>query len=235
MSRLVTSEGLVLRSRHFSESSKIVTALTRSSGRVDLLARGARKPGSRFGAALEMGTEASFIFYERENKTLWTLSSADIINPNIELRETVEKLGLLARILKVIHHISHPGEVNPGIYNLTVALLNAMSRNPDEGLYELFLWRVTSISGYPPHIAPGCVVCGKKTQTHFSIPQGGLVCESHSSSENSVRLEPGEIKILKDLSEVSPSEVDFKLTPILRELVRSFARYHLHTDQRVIP
>jgi DNA repair protein RecO (recombination protein O) len=237
MSRLVRSEGLVLRTRAFRESSKIATVLTRRTGRVDLLARGARKPGSRFGAALEIGTEDSFIYYERETKTLWTLSSADIIRSHQGLRENPLTLDLLARIVKLLAHLSQPGQTNPGLYNLTLAVLNALetSKVPD-ALYDLFIWRATALSGYPPRIDEVCLVCGKLEAINFSVPQGGFVCSEHSQGEKNVfRLNIQERDILVRLSDASVGEIKGKLSSTLSRLIRQYASYHLHADERLIP
>jgi len=237
MSALVRSEGLVLRTRAFRESSKIATILTRRTGRVDLLARGARKPGSRFGAALEIGTEDSFIYYERETKTLWTLSSADILCSHQGLRENPATLTVLARILKLLYYLSQPGEVNNRLYNLTLAVLNALetSKAPD-ALHNLFIWRATVLSGYPPRIDDGCIVCGKSEAINFSVSQGGFVCSEHSQGEKNVfRLNIQERDILVRLSDVPVGEIKGKLSSTLSRLIRQYARYHLHADERLIP
>lgn len=237
MSKLVRCEGIVLRSRSFRESSKITTVLSRRSGKIELLARGARKPGSRFGAALEPGTEAEFIYYERENRNLWTLSSADILHPNHLLRENPRTLTVLARILKLLSWLSQPGEVNIGVYNLTLVILNQLRQTNKQNIYyEVFLWRATSLAGYPPHLDEhrGCVVCGKPQATNFSVSQGGFLCSEHSTGEV-FRLNTVEVNALIDLTSLPVGEIISELPPILAKLVRYYARYHLHADEKIIP
>ena len=51
--RLVTTDAIVLRSYNLAESDRIVLCLTRSSGLIRAVAKGARRMKSRFGAALE--------------------------------------------------------------------------------------------------------------------------------------------------------------------------------------
>lgn len=235
MSKLVRSEGIVLRSRPFRESSKIATVLTRRSGRVDLLARGARKPGSRFGAALEIGTEGSFIYYERDERTLWTLSSADILCSHHPLRENPRTLLLLARIVKLVAHLSQPGETNPGLYNLTLAVLAAMEEG-GSSLYDLYLWRVAAASGYPPRIDEGCMVCGDKDALDFSVAQGGLLCTRHAEDKKDlVRLSVEERRLLNLLREISPRDCKFSIPYSVSKLIRRYARYHLHSNEELIP
>lgn len=235
MSALVRSEGLVLRTRAFRESSKIATVLTRRTGRVDLLARGARKPGSRFGAGLEIGTEGEFIYYERENKSLWTLSSADILRSHQGLRENPETLTLLARIMKLLAHLSQPGQTNPGLYNLTLAVLNAMEEG-NSSLYDLYLWRAAAASGYPPRIGEGCMVCGDKNASYFSVTQGGFLCSRHSKDHNDlIRLSIEERRLLNLLTDVPPAECKVPIPSLVSKLIRRYAHYHLHADERLIP
>ena len=50
---IVQTEGLVLRNFRMSESSKVVIVYTRNFGKVRLVAKGARRPKSKFGASLE--------------------------------------------------------------------------------------------------------------------------------------------------------------------------------------
>jgi DNA repair protein RecO (recombination protein O) len=239
MSKLVHSEALVLKSRPFSESSKITTLLARRSGRIDVLAHGARKPGSRFGASLEPGTVADFIYYERENKSLWTLSSADIIISHQNLRENGESLLLLVRILRFLNHLSQPGETNIGLYNLTLSVLNAMENGGAAStIFEFYIWRAARVSGYPPRITEGCMVCGRKTASMFSIPAGGFLCREHASPEDGIiNLTAGESGLLVKMSQDSPSEFFSKppqLPRIISRLIRRYASYHLHAPDSLI-
>lgn len=225
----------MLRSRAFRESSKIVTVLSRKHGRVDLLARGARKPRSRFGAALEMGTEADFIYYERKGEDLWTVSAADIVHSHQSLRENTHKLETLGRILKVLYYVSQPGEVNVSLYNFSLSVLNALEQvKTGEVLYDLFLWRCVVLTGYPPHIGEGCIRCGRTDARNFSIGHGGFLCKDHSKGEELIRLDRQEYKTLRDLSQRPLGGVEEKLPSVLSRLIRSYARYHLHADERVI-
>lgn len=239
MSRLVRSEGLVLKSRPFSESSKIATLLVREGGRIDVLAHGARKPGSRFGAALEPGTEANFIYYEREERSLWTLSSADIVVSHQGLRENAKSLLMLGRMLRFLHHLSQPGEANIGLYNLTMTILNAMENgNISSTLFEFYLWRTARVSGYLPRITDGCIVCGKEAGRKFSIPEGGFLCSEHASNtEGLINLTPSETNILVRLSECSASELSedsITLPSLVSRLIRRYVSYHLHVPDHLI-
>lgn len=238
MSKITRTEGLVLSSRPFRESSKIAVIFTRKSGRIDVLAHGARRPGSKFGASLEPGTELSLIYYERENKNLLTLSSADIIVSHQKLRESRDSLKLLYRVLGFLSHISHPGESNSGLYNLTVSLLNAMDKGNSIGyLFEYYLLHTASTVGYHPGIEERCVICGKKTEGKFSIVSGGFLCSEHSKEDSTLYLTKQERIMLYELSEFSVENLSKKynsITPLISKLLRQYAVYHLHADPKLV-
>lgn len=235
MSNLARSEGLVLRTRPFRESSKIASVLTRRNGRADFLARGARKPGSRFGAALEPGTIAELIYYERENANLWTLSSADIVTSHQAVRENPESLVILAKIIKLLLHVSHPGETNTSLYNLTLSALHALEENGfAPWFYDLYLWRAAAAMGYPARLDEGCMVCGLTEGLRFSVAQGGFLCPEHVSGyPDAIRLDAKKKALLGQLSDLSLSQWSGPIPPVVSKLIRYYVRYHLHTDEQV--
>src|SRR6185312_17214065 len=65
-----TSEALVLRTYKLGEADRIVVFLTRDRGKKRGVAKGARRPRSRFTGALEPMTRAAVAYYERELRDL---------------------------------------------------------------------------------------------------------------------------------------------------------------------
>ena len=75
---IVRTDGLVLRTHKMTESSLVVVVYTRAWGKVKLVAKGARRPKSRFGAAFQPITLGSFVYYRKEGRDLQTASEGDI-------------------------------------------------------------------------------------------------------------------------------------------------------------
>src|SRR3954453_19207467 len=65
-----TSDALILRTYKLGESDLIVVFLTRDRGKKRGVARGARRPKSRFSGTLESLTRAGVAYYERELRDL---------------------------------------------------------------------------------------------------------------------------------------------------------------------
>jgi len=67
MAGLYRDRGIVLRSIKLGEADRIVTFLTEGRGKVRAVAKGIRKPKSRFGARLEPTSHVALQLYEGRN------------------------------------------------------------------------------------------------------------------------------------------------------------------------
>ena len=83
---LVTTQATILKTYDYSETSKILRLLTRDHGLVSVIAKGARRPKSRFGGVLEPFTDGVATYYSKGGRDLHTLSA-------FELRKERQSLG----------------------------------------------------------------------------------------------------------------------------------------------
>ena len=60
---IVKTRALVLRTMRMGETSRLVTFYTQEQGKLKVTAKGARKPKSKFGAALDLMTEVQAVCY----------------------------------------------------------------------------------------------------------------------------------------------------------------------------
>ncbi|MBM4178924.1 MAG: DNA repair protein RecO [Ignavibacteria bacterium] len=93
---IISAESIVLHSRRYGDSSRIVTLYTRELGKVSVVAKGARTTKSTIGAALEPLSHCRCTIYHGKNKELHTLSQAETITKRRNV-STLEHLqaGLL--------------------------------------------------------------------------------------------------------------------------------------------
>src|SRR5213596_2851987 len=110
--RLVNTDAIVLRTYNLAESDRIVVCLTRSSGLVRGVAKGARRMKSRFGAALEPFTLVRLAFYEKENRELVSISTAEILKSNFEVNVQPEVAEVLAYMGELINEFAPPHEAD---------------------------------------------------------------------------------------------------------------------------
>jgi hypothetical protein len=91
---LYTADALVLRTYKLGEADRIVVFLTRDRGKKRGVAKGARRPRSRFAGALEPMTEVRMAYFEKERRELVGLNYAETLRSPLALvvgRSSVEQ------------------------------------------------------------------------------------------------------------------------------------------------
>src|SRR5438874_12628893 len=83
---LYRDQGVVLRTIKLGETDRIVTILTQGHGKVRAVAKGVRKPGSRFGARLEPTSHVALQCY-RGRSELDVVTQVETIDANRAVRE----------------------------------------------------------------------------------------------------------------------------------------------------
>ena len=126
MTEIIRTEGVVLRRRDFGESSRIAVVYTRDAGKVQLLARGARMPKNKFGAALEPLSRGEFVFYWRESKELFTLAETAIIRPGRFIREDAKCLPFGLAVIEATDKLNGEGDADAALFELVASSLAAL-------------------------------------------------------------------------------------------------------------
>ena len=152
---------IVLRSYKVGETDKIVVFYTQEYGKLRGMARAARRPRSRFGASLEMGTEVELTFFEKESRELVSVDRCDIV------RSRFSKLGepILATTLGYVSELTDSfaleREPNQRLYRLLRATIGALVERPSPETcaryFEAWLLRLTG--SYPRR--KNCPSCGR--------------------------------------------------------------------------
>src|SRR6185295_5730972 len=101
---LYRDQGVVLRTIKLGETDRIVTILTQGHGKVRAVAKGVRKPGSRFGARLEPTTHIALQCYRgRELDVVTQVETIDAWRP---LRENYAALTHAVSMLEAVDQVA---------------------------------------------------------------------------------------------------------------------------------
>lgn len=153
--RFVTS-GLVLRETVTRDADKILTVLTPDRGRLSVIARGARRKGSRVAAACQLLAYSEMTLYEKGRWTM--LDAADTIELFDGLRQDLTALSLAAYFAELTEAVSDgSGDVLPLLLNALYAL--SALKKPPQLVKPAFQFRLMALAGYEP-MADGCALCG---------------------------------------------------------------------------
>jgi DNA repair protein RecO (recombination protein O) len=179
---LVSVRALVLQSMAYSETSKILRLYTPELGIRSVIAKGAKRPKSRFGGVLEPFTEGNATFFLREGRDLHTLSGFDLLRSRQAVgRSLVGFAG--ASVLAEIVLRSGTEEAHPEVYDVLVEALDriaAATEDPEREFAALSgAWRLIAHLGFEPQMDV-CVVCGRRIDpeepVRFDAVAGGVAC-----------------------------------------------------------
>jgi DNA repair protein RecO (recombination protein O) len=121
-----TTEGIILTSMKYGDTSRIVSAYTRDFGKVSLIAKGARGKSSRFGAALEPLAYGQYVFYHKDSRELQLLSQAELLAQFRGMTDDPARcmLGFLA--IEYVNRAVHPEDPQRRLFELLLATLRRL-------------------------------------------------------------------------------------------------------------
>ncbi len=178
----VKTEAIVLRSIRYGEADRILHLYSRSRGRVGAIAKGARRPKSRFGGRLEPFFRLDMILHEGRSDLL-TVTNVATVEGYPRLRSSGPSLGAGARACDAVLRLLDSAEPNPPAYNLLcryLAMLDDPALPRAAGLETALSFRLklALVAGFSPELA-SCARCGEADHlTGFSGAAGGVVCAS---------------------------------------------------------
>jgi DNA repair protein RecO (recombination protein O) len=173
------TEVIVLRSRHLGETSKILTLFTDRFGKLAAVAKGARRPKSRFGASLDLFAHSNIVLYLKEGRDLHIISESSLLEDFYGLREDPRRLGLASAAVELVDRMVMRSERIPDLFPLLLSGFRALEggKNPAVLLSALML-KIMAVLGFRPQLY-ACCLCGRPIENQlqgFSPGQGGVIC-----------------------------------------------------------
>ena len=160
---LDSDRGLVLRVIPLRETSQIVSILGRQHGKLRLVARGVRAPGSRAGASLQSGNEVEFVFTLRPGRELGNLREASLHRGWLGGLRRLEPLAVGWAALELLERVVPDGAMEEGLLDDAWCYLEALQSAPDRGaavlLFYAFELRLLERLGLRPGLDT-CRACG---------------------------------------------------------------------------
>lgn len=170
--------GVVLRQTETKEADKILTVLTAEKGKLSVIARGARRRGSRLAAASQLLVYSEMTAYQSRDWYMLTEASTLQLFPG--LRTEVERLALASYFAELAETVTQEGEPAEELLPLLLNALYALGelKKPPGLVKAAYELRLLSLSGFAPMLdrcgrcgaaveggalldaAAGCVLCG---------------------------------------------------------------------------
>ncbi len=207
------TEGLVLRRTDYSNTSLIVSLYTRQYGRLDVIAKGARRDKSSFHGVLDLANHVQVVYYRHARAGIHTLSECSLLDDFPGLRTELFRFYAGSNVLELISSLTVADDRHLDLFELALGGLSALSagRNPAASLV-IFQTDLLRLLGYLP-VFFECVSCGKSVladkKVFFSVLKGGSLCLACSGQTTSkFAVGGGLLSKLHDLSDLSPAQAD---------------------------
>jgi DNA repair protein RecO (recombination protein O) len=184
---------LVLRRFPWSESSLVVHVLTREHGRVNLLAKGAYRPKSRFFAVLDLFDELELVWTGAQERELKTLVEGELLVRRAGISRDLGCYEVGVAILELAHLGSRPEKNERELFDLVTKTMDGLESRARKGggksaerLRVEFELGFLKLHGLAPALL-GCASCGGsappvaaegagKARAWFSAGAGGRLC-----------------------------------------------------------
>lgn len=181
---------IVLRTVEFSETSLIVTLLTRDFGQVAAIAKGARRPKSSFEGSLDLLAVCRVVLIRKASDSLDLLTEAKLNRRFRGADKSLPRLHCGYYLAEMLRLLTETHDPQPMLYDLT---LDALSQIDGTGNAALALLGFDAIAlrllGHSPTTRT-CADCGVATPVDRPVPfspaAGGVVCGSCRISQPSV-------------------------------------------------
>lgn len=154
------SEAIILQSYSLGEADRLVSFLSRASGRMRGVAAGARKPKSKFGATLERLSYVRIWYFENPTRELVRIRQCEIIESFLDaFRDYTSSvaLSILSEVSEAVLPDREASDSNFRLLLLTTQTIKR-TRSADLSLAYFALWTV-KLGGWLP-LLDRCGFCG---------------------------------------------------------------------------
>jgi len=203
-----STEAFVLRTRALGEADRIVILFSRDRGKIDAVARGARKPQSSFGGRLEFFTRVEVMLHA--GRSLDTITSARIVSAIWERLVDPERFAAASYVAEVVDALCEPQMAVPELYEALCGFQEALAQASDlDALLAVMNLRILAALGVSPEL-DACARCGAVLgrrplvggRAWLSPQAGGLLCNACVRS-----IREGSADVRSDLISVSSGDL----------------------------
>ncbi len=220
---LHTADALVLRTYKLGEADRIVVFLTRDRGKKRGVAKGARRPRSKFTGSLEPLTEVRCAYFEKEGRELVGLNYAETHRSPLGLQTSgassqvdPEALGYVSYFAELLDEWAQDADADERLYRLGASMLEALAAGaPVEPLARYFEYWLLRLQGVYP-------------EARGSLSDGAMsfLAGSRAVAPHQVGTVPADTRVLRELENVHRAliathlEKTLKSDRVLRDLRR---------------
>ncbi len=229
---MIVDEILVVKELNYKENDKILHALSRAGGKIQLISKGSKKSNSHLINASQLFAYSKCSM--TKSRDMYVITSAELIDNFYNLKNDMDAFYHGNYVLEIVSFVAQENEVDYRIFDMTVSVLSylsTMSKDFDKltAAYEL---KLASMLGYKPDFKH-CLSCGKdiKSESQFSIKDGGLFCSECVNYGNGINVTYNEILTMERILKVKFENIgSIEVNQKALQIIRNFLFYYIGKD-----
>ena len=216
-------EGIIIKDASYSETSKLLTLITKEHGIINLLAKGAKTLKSPLRSTTTKLTHGYFNIIYKESK-LSTLKEVDIIEYYKNIKKDINKISYATYILELVEQVIKQTN-NEEVFDNLIASLKKIEANMNPLVITNILeLKCLDYLGVMP-ILDCCSVCGNENIITISADQGGYLCKNCRKEETIV--DEKTIKLIRmfyyvDINKIEKLEISKKISEEINYFLNSY-------------
>ncbi|MEL7646746.1 MAG: DNA repair protein RecO [Sedimentibacter sp.] len=229
---MITEDILVIKEVSYKENDKILHAISRNMGKIQLISKGAKKPNSHLVNVSQVFAHARCSL--TISRDMYIITSAELIDNFYGLKNSMDAYFNASYILELIGYVAQENEYDRKIFDMTVSVLKFLEDCPQnyEKLVSAYELKLVSMLGYKPDFGQ-CISCGRQIREDalFSIKEGGLLCSGCVKYGNGINVTYGEILTLERILKTKFENIgSVEVNPRIRNLIRDYLYYYIGKD-----
>jgi len=236
MPQTFSTKAIVLDRQDFRENDIRVVVYTKDNGKLELVAKGAKKSSSKMAAHIEPLNLANMLVVG--GKQFNYIGSAVACKCFIDIKNNFDKVNAAYNGISIFNKLIKPEYVDKEIFYLLEDFLNSLNNNFNlDIISSAFKLRLLSSLGYEPNLY-SCVVCNKKIASgnlnRFNSSLSGLVCPNcKNKSSYQYVISDDCVKCLRliikfNFQEILKIKLSDKLINELKKNINIFLKCNMH-------
>jgi len=233
---------ICIRTTDFSETSQIVTFFTRANGKIGAIAKGSKRPKSKFDGPIEVFAQGEIVFADSNKEKLATLTEFQQQPGFAQLGKDLFALHCCLFAMELLNSMTDDYDPHPELFDSFLHFL----RNVDERrttdneqrdvMALLISFQLTLLKevGLIP-VFDSCVNCktshgarATSNEFYFSSSANGLICgDCESSFPDRIRLSKNAANCLADVKKILDAD-EKTLNEIEKILIHHFTEILRH-------
>lgn len=141
----LTLEALILRRADFGEADRMLTILTKTQGKISVIARGVRRITSRRAGNIELLNLCKLGLFKAKG---YTLTEAESLETFPRIKSNLATSTAAFHVLELTNKLLPEDDPNPRAYDLIVMTLKKLEENPRQLLLRAFEIKILNLLGF---------------------------------------------------------------------------------------